>query len=137
MNNYQDIINLEHKEPNYKHPRMTIYKRSSQFAPFAALSGFSDQIKEEKRLTSNKIELTEEQKEIINNELLKIIENKDSTAKIVHFIKDKYKFGGTYITTKSKIKRIDNINRELILINNDKIRLDNIIELSIENIDIS
>ena len=45
MNKYDDIINLPHYEPKY-HPRMSKYKRSAQFAPFAALTGYEDEIEE-------------------------------------------------------------------------------------------
>ena len=43
MNEYKDIINLPHFEPKY-HQRMTIYNRSAQFAPFAALTGYEEAI---------------------------------------------------------------------------------------------
>ena len=42
---YDDIINLPHPISK-KHPRMSIKERSAQFAPFAALTGFEDDIKE-------------------------------------------------------------------------------------------
>ena len=45
MDKYDDIINLPHYEPKY-HPRMSKYKRSAQFAPFAALTGYEDEIEE-------------------------------------------------------------------------------------------
>ena len=44
-NNYDDIINLPHYEPKH-HPRMSMWNRAAQFAPFAALTGFDDAIKE-------------------------------------------------------------------------------------------
>ena len=45
MDNYDDIINLPHYEPKH-HPRMSMWNRAAQFAPFAALTGFDDAIKE-------------------------------------------------------------------------------------------
>lgn len=36
MDNYEDIINLPHHVSD-KHPRMSMYQRAAQFAPFAAL----------------------------------------------------------------------------------------------------
>ena len=42
---YDDIINLpNHKSTKY--PQMSLYARSAQFAPFAALTGYEDIIKE-------------------------------------------------------------------------------------------
>ncbi len=41
---YNDIINLPQHTSN-KHKRMSIEARTAQFAPFAALTGFDNQIK--------------------------------------------------------------------------------------------
>ncbi|MCR4603322.1 MAG: hypothetical protein K5683_07310 [Prevotella sp.] len=41
---YDDIINLPHHEPTH-HPRMTMWSRAAQFAPFAALTGYDDAIR--------------------------------------------------------------------------------------------
>lgn len=42
---YDDIINLPH--PTSKvHPRMSMYQRAAQFAPFAALKGHDAALKE-------------------------------------------------------------------------------------------
>ena len=40
---YEDIINLPHWDPKF-HKRMSNIDRAAQFAPFAALTGFSDAI---------------------------------------------------------------------------------------------
>ncbi len=45
MSEYDDIINLEH-EISKKHPRMSMEDRAAQFAPFAALTGYEENIKE-------------------------------------------------------------------------------------------
>ena len=44
-NKYADIINLPH-HVSKNHPRMSVYDRAAQFAPFAALTGYGDKIKE-------------------------------------------------------------------------------------------
>ena len=49
---YDDIIYLPHPEPR-KHPRMPIENRAAQFAPFAALTGFGDQIEETEKASEN------------------------------------------------------------------------------------
>ena len=43
MNDYEDIIHLEH-HTSPRHPRMSLYARAAQFASFAALSGHNDAI---------------------------------------------------------------------------------------------
>ncbi len=45
MENYDDIINLPHYEPKH-HPRMSMWSRAAQFAPFAALTGYDAAIKQ-------------------------------------------------------------------------------------------
>ncbi len=55
---YNDIINLTH-HISKKHPQMSIEARAAQFAPFAALKGYSDAIKETARITESRIEIDE------------------------------------------------------------------------------
>ena len=45
---YEDIINLPH-HVSKKHPQMSLYARSAQFASFAALTGYEDAIKEKEK----------------------------------------------------------------------------------------
>lgn len=42
---YADIIDLPHYEPKH-HPRMTMWNRAAQFAPFAALIGYDAAIRD-------------------------------------------------------------------------------------------
>lgn len=53
---YADIINLPHHELTTRN-RMPRINRASSFAPFAALTGYDDKIKETGRLTDEKSEL--------------------------------------------------------------------------------
>ena len=48
MNDYSDIINLPH-HVSLSHPRMSMLARAAQFAPFAALNGHEDAIKQTER----------------------------------------------------------------------------------------
>ena len=48
--NYDDIINLEH-HVSKKHPSMSLHARSAQFAPFVALTGYEDAVRETARET--------------------------------------------------------------------------------------
>ena len=45
MRDYDDIIHLPHYEPKH-HPRMSMAARAAQFAPFAALTGYDDAIRQ-------------------------------------------------------------------------------------------
>ena len=53
QDNYNDIINLPH-HVSKKHPRMSMENRAAQFAPFAALTGYGDAVKETAKLAEEK-----------------------------------------------------------------------------------
>ena len=59
MDNYDDIINLPHYEQKH-HPRMSLWNRAAQFAPFAALTGYDDAIKESGRLVENQTNMADD-----------------------------------------------------------------------------
>lgn len=52
---YDDIIELPHHVSD-THPQMPLLDRAAQFAPFAALTGHNEAIKETERLTVERIE---------------------------------------------------------------------------------
>ena len=55
MDNYDDIINLPH-HVSKRHPQMSMWNRAAQFAPFAALTGYEESIKEAEMENENKYE---------------------------------------------------------------------------------
>ena len=121
-NKYDDIIDLPHfVSKDRKH--MSNYDRAAQFAPFAALTGYGEQILEASRLTDDYIELGEHQKADLDFNINYIDKNiKDKPRiKIRYFIPDKYKEGGSYTEEIVNVKKIDNIYRLLILDDNRKI----------------
>lgn len=126
MNKYDDIINLKRPESKF-HTRMSLLQRSAQFAPFAALTGYEDSIKETGRITNERIELSNEEKLIINDILNKIKYNTEIS--ITYFVPDDNKSGGEYKTIINRFKRIDQYNKQLILIDNTKIDINEIIQL--------
>ena len=134
MDKYDDIINLPHYEPKY-HPRMSKYKRSAQFAPFAALVGYDEQVQECSRLTDKRLEIDDELKEKINYKLNKINEliKNNPEVEITYFIPDVKKDGGKYINEKGNVKRIDYINRFIKFTDNKKIILDDVIDIKIND----
>ena len=130
MGKYDDIINLKHHISS-KHPRLSMEQRAAQFAPFAALTGYGDSIKETARLTDNRIELNEEEKENINIKLQEL-KNKISTmpqVTITYFVPDAKKAGGEYITKMDKLKKIDEYKKIIILEDKTIIPIGEIIEI--------
>ena len=130
MNNYDDIINLN--RPISKHKHMTIEERSAQFAPFAALVGYDNAVKETARLTENKIELNDEQQDMLNFKLRYLYDNinNKNEVTITHFVKDNKKVGGKYINTIGIIKQIDPVQENIKLSNNVIIYMNNIINIT-------
>ena len=130
MDNYEDIINLEHPEP-INHPRMSIEKRAGIFAPFAALTGYEDEVKEKGRETSKEINIDEDIKEKLDRKIQTIINNIYDKPKVIitYFIKDDKKTGGKYITKEVNIKTIDMIYNNLITTSNEIINIESIIEI--------
>lgn len=127
---YQSIINLEHPT-SIKHKRMSRLQRAAQFAPFAALTGHDEAIKETARLTDKMIEFDEEQLTMLNEKLQIINEFKhlEEPVKIIYFIKDSKKSGGMYLEKTGIIKRIDEIERVIIFKDKSIIPIDDVIEI--------
>ncbi|MBR4219354.1 MAG: hypothetical protein IKR71_09995 [Bacteroidales bacterium] len=58
--NYDDIIQLPHPVSK-NHPPMPMKNRAAQFAPFSALTGYGDAIKESVRMNEAQYEETEDE----------------------------------------------------------------------------
>ncbi len=130
MKNYDDIINLS--RPISKHPRMSLYQRSAQFAPFAALTGYEGQVKETARLTDRRIELDEELKSMLDLKIQviqEVLSNKPE-LEITYFIPDTKKDGGRYETIINNVKKIDNYNNQIIMQDDLKISIKEIIDIN-------
>lgn len=130
MGIYDDIINLN--RPKSKYPQMSLYQRSAQFAPFAALTGYEGQVKETARLTDRRIELDEEMKLILDMKIQIINEmlpNKPE-IEVTYFIPDSKKDGGRYETIKNCVKKIDNYNEQIVMQSGLKIEIKEIIEIT-------
>ena len=127
---YADIINLPHHELTTRQ-RMPRINRAASFAPFAALTGYDDAVRETARLTSERIELDEGTKEILNNKLRIALDKAGERPEIsiTYFLPDKKKSGGAYVTVKAVIKRIDEFERLVIFTDKSSIPIDDIYEI--------
>lgn len=136
---YADIIDLPHWQSPTR-PRMSLYDRAAQFAPFAALTGYEDMVNEEARVVDEKIELGEKDRELLNQKLNLITDAVESgdrpTVTITYFTPDPLKAGGKYKAVTEKIKQIDAVRRCLILEKtvgvagiHDEIQFEDILEL--------
>ena len=127
---YKDIINLPHYVSK-KHHQMSIYARSAQFAPFAALTGYEDEIKETARLTQNKKEIDDALKNILDDKLQTIQEKIATRPEIAvtYFVPDLKKTGGSYVTITGIVKKIDKYKKVIILEDTTEIPISEIIEI--------
>ncbi|MBQ7668945.1 MAG: YolD-like family protein [Clostridia bacterium] len=128
--NYDDIINLEHHVSKV-HPPMSLYAHSAQFAPFAALTGYEEALKETSRRTNNRLELSEDLIEMIDMKLQFLRENIDKKEEITftYFEPDELKEGGTYLTVIGIIEAFDDVNQKVILKDKKEIPMFEIIDI--------
>lgn len=130
ISEYNDIINLPH-HVSRKHSQMSIDARAAQFAPFAALTGYGDAVKETARLTGDRIELDEEVKLMLDYKL-QIIQEKiqqNPEIQITYFIPDVRKQGGEYTTITGRLKKVDNVEQIIVLVDGRNIDIEDIIDI--------
>ena len=128
---YDDIINLPH-HISKKHPQMSLYARSAQFAPFAALTGYEEAVKETARETNERIDIEDELKSILDGKLQIILEQikNHPEISITYFIADSKKNGGEYVTVTGLVKKVDLYNQYIYLIDYTEIPINEIIDIS-------
>ena len=116
MNDYSDIIDLP-RHVSRTRKQMSNYDRAAQFAPFSALTGYEQIIKEVARISKKRIVLSADQKEKINRSLILLEDNKDKhlEIKVTYFVKDKKKDGGEYLTITGTYIKVDKNTNKLFL----------------------
>ena len=116
--NYDDIIHLPHHQSSAR-PHMSLHDRAAQFAPFAALPGYGDLVRETARLTDTKVELSEDEKDKLDRSLAAVAGSLKQgirpEAALTCFIPDERKEGGRYEVYTGSVKRIDTVRRVFIL----------------------
>ena len=127
---YKDIINLD-RPLSLKHPKSNRDARAAQFAPFAALTGFDEEIKEVQRYTLDEKYLGDDEIDKINYKLNIIDSNKELLVNITYFIKDNKKDGGKYINKSGFIRKIDSYNNIIIFEDKEKINIKDIVKIEI------
>ena len=127
---YTDILTLPHPTSK-KHPRMTRTARAAQFAPFAALTGYNEAVKETARLTDEQLELDDTEKAQLNEKLQLLRQHlpRQLPITITFFIPDTKKAGGSYQTITGPVKKIQEYERRLIMTDGTIIPIDAIIGL--------
>ena len=133
---YDDIIHLPHHVSPVRR-QMTPLERAAQFAPFAALTGYDDCIREETRLTEAQIIPGDWAQEELDAKLRRLEEAASAhpALTVTYFVPDPIKQGGRYETKSGILKRIRRVERELVLLNEPPIPLDAVLSLEGELFD--
>ena len=127
MEKYKDIINLPHHVSSTR-PQMSMMDRAAQFSPFAALTGYDAAIKETGRITEDKIEMDEESFNMLNLKFQILRDRIDEEPEVtfVYFKPDDLKAGGAYLRQTGIIKKIQEFERQIVLVNGGVIPMDEV-----------
>lgn len=144
QNPYADIISLPHHKAADR-PHMSLYDRAAQFSPFAALTGFEGVIAETGRMTERKIEVSENEKILLDQKLTLIDDviqdGHYPVITLVFFVPDARKEGGEYQAFTGQVRQIDVIDRKVVFLSgNDRsagktVFIDDIMEIHGELVD--
>jgi hypothetical protein len=97
---------------------MSLYDRAAQFAPFAALVGYDEMVREEARLTDEERQLSEDERGVLDRKLRLIAdvieENQRPEITVVYFEPDALKQGGSYTEYTGVVKKIDPIEGVIV-----------------------
>ncbi len=131
---YEDILN--EKRPAPLRPRMSNLERAAQFSPFAALVGYDEVIEESARLTDKRKELTENEKQELDNtlDILRSLIDQKPLVLVRVFVPDEKKAGGKSVLLRKRLKKIDETRRLLVFEDKDYVRMEDIEDLSLEQI---
>lgn len=119
---YEDIIDLPHHVSRTRTP-MSLHDRAAQFAPFAALTGYEDAIRETARLTDSRATLDECEKQLLNDRLCLLAEQLEAagSVSITYFRPDTRKTGGAYLTVRAVVREVDEYGSTVLLASGERI----------------
>lgn len=128
---YRDIIDLP-APVSSRHPQMPLQNRAAQFMPFAALTGFGEAIGETARITDKKLDLTEDELRLLDQQLaeLRPLLSQRPEVTFVYFESDARKEGGAYITRTGIVKKINDYGRSILLEDGTIIPVDALSEIT-------
>ena len=127
---YDAILHLPH-HISKKHPPMPMAARAAQFAPFAALTGYDAAIRENARLTQERIVPAEAELAALDRRFRLLAEHLDERPEIrlTRFRPDERKSDGAYETVSGIVKQIDLIARRIRLLDGADIPMDDVLML--------
>ena len=133
MNNYDDIRN--HSRYKLKHHQpMSMWSRAAQFSPFAALTGYDDEIDEAARLPDRREEMTEDELNGLNQAFQKLLERASDRplVSVTYFQPDERKDGGEYVSYTGRFRFFDETERILHFTDRTEIPVDDIFHIEMK-----
>lgn len=129
---YDDIINMPHHVSN-THAHMSMHDRAAQFAPFTALTGHNDAIRETARVTEREKNIDDDMKSVLDERIAYIRYNISSKpgVSIDYFVPDEKKEGGRYFNIKGNVEKLDFYKKIIRLTDGKEISVENIINIEI------
>lgn len=130
---YDDIIDLPHYVSATR-PQMSVWDRSAQFSPFAALTGHGAAIDETARLTDERVELTDTVKQEIDNCLQYVRDHIGERPLVVitYFVEDHLKDGGAYLQTAGEVVKIEEYEGRMILSDGKSVSIKDIVGIQLQ-----
>ncbi len=127
---YNDIISLPH-HVSHSRPQMPLAARAAQFAPFAALTGHDDAVRETSRLTEEYIDPDEDRLSLLNLRINIINDNiyQKPLVSFRYFIPDSKKSGGSYEQFTGNVRRIDEYQRSILFTDGTVLSIDSIVDI--------
>ena len=137
MNSDRDLLCCARPRTERRAP-MPMKNRAAQFAPFAALTGYDDAVRETERLTDRRPEIGEDRAEILDRRLrwLRDHPNTMSEVTVTWFVPDIRKAGGACRTKTCRAKRLDTRCSILLLEDGECIPISEICDLQISQADV-
>lgn len=132
LQKYGDI--LDAKRPvSANHIPMSLENRAAQFAPFAALTGYDSAIMETGRYTEDQIELEADRITELDSAYQRLQEHIHEQPEVILtcFVPDDRKEGGEYRDIQGKVKKLDALEKEIILMSGEHVSMHHIIDLEI------
>ncbi len=131
MGKYDAIIHMPHHRSE-KRPHLSVSERAAQFSPFAALTGYGEEVEEEARQTQGRRELSEEAWEELDRRLyaLKACVSDLPEITVEYFLPDSKKEGGSYVSFSGRLKRIDEHAGKLIFEDGRAVPVVDIVKIS-------
>ena len=137
MNSDRDLLSCARPRTERRAP-MQMKNRAAQFAPFAALTGYDDAVRETERQTDRRPEIGEDRAEILDRRLRWLRDHPDTMSEITvkWFVPDIRKDGGVCRTRTCRAKQLDAQHGVLLLEDGECVPISEICDLQISQADV-